>query len=364
MSAPPESRHSFADRMVSMKVTVIGAGPAGSVAAVLLARAGVEVTVVEQHVFPRDKVCGECLSALAILTLERVGLAEGLLGLGPAELRETRIHTADGAKFRMPLPGVMWGVSRKALDAFLLERAVEAGARVVQPGRCEGVGGLDRSVRVRDLQSNEVSQIRSDWIIAAEGKSVRSVSRAAPTGDFGIKAHFEGVDGPGHTIELFGVRGAYGGLAPIEDRKWNAAFSVPAERLRAFGGDVGALFDSIRLENPALNRQLQGARRISEWMAVPLPRFGVRKCWPAGVIPVGNAAAAIEPIGGEGMGLAIASAEIAAHHMLKHGAAPPADGLGELFREYERLWRVRGVSCRLAGMVVSRPWAARRCCRY
>ena len=69
-----------------MKVTVIGAGPAGCVAAMLLARSGVDVTVVEQHLFPRDKVCGECLSALAIQTLEAVGLAEGLWGLGPAEL--------------------------------------------------------------------------------------------------------------------------------------------------------------------------------------------------------------------------------------------------------------------------------------
>jgi flavin-dependent dehydrogenase len=342
------------------KATVIGAGPAGCVAALVLARAGVEVTLVEQHRFPRDKVCGECLSALAIHTLETLGIARLLAELRPAVLREASIYTTADARYRLPLPRPMWGISRSALDAFLLGQAVSAGARVMQPARCEGVDDKPGAIRVRDLRANEVQTIQADWVIVADGKGLQSLSPAPPTGDFGIKAHFRDVDGPRDAIELFGVNGAYGGLAAVEGATWNAAFSVPVAQLRGCGGNIDGLFQSIRRENPCLNRRMSGARRIGEWLASPLPRFGVRRHWPAGVIPVGNAAAAIEPIGGEGMGLAIASAELAARHLLKHGTSgSSAVARAELFSRYERLWRIRRAACRLAAMVVSRPHVSR-----
>jgi flavin-dependent dehydrogenase len=336
------------------KVTVIGAGPAGCVTAIVLARAGVQVSVVEQHRFPREKVCGECLSTLAIQTLEGLGVASTLKDLGPAVLREARIHTVNGATYPVKLPGVMWGVSRAVLDAFLLAHAAEAGAEVLQPARCEGVEGPG-VVRVRDLVSNEVRKVEGDWVVVAEGKGGRSQSPAPATGDLGIKAHFEDVDGPRDVIELFGVRGAYGGLAAIERGIWNAAFSVPGKWLREFGGDVEGLFARVCGENPVLGRRMSGARRVGQWLAAPLPRFGIRRKW-AEVVPVGNAAAAIEPIGGEGMGLAMKSGEMAARFLLSHAGR---GGLDELFAEYERLWRVRRVACRAAAVVVSRPWASR-----
>ena len=108
------------------------------------------------------------------------------------------------------------------------------------------------------------------------------------------------------------MRGSYGGLAAIEGDRWNAAFSVPAARLKQHRGDVDALFAEIARENPMLAARLAPRERVGEWLASPLPRFSVRRTWPPAVIPVGNAAAALEPIGGEGMGLAMRSAELAA----------------------------------------------------
>ena len=67
---------------MSADVTIIGAGPAGSTAAILLARAGWDVTLVEQSRFPRDKVCGECLSALGFDVLERLGLVDEFVRRG------------------------------------------------------------------------------------------------------------------------------------------------------------------------------------------------------------------------------------------------------------------------------------------
>jgi flavin-dependent dehydrogenase len=93
-------------------------------------------------------------------------------------------------------------------------------------------------------------------------------------------------------------------------------------------------------------------------MASPLPRFGVRGDWPVGVIPVGNAAAALEPIGGEGMGLAMRSAEMAAERVgeWRAEAHPTLDSVQRrLQKEFRALWNRRRMLWRGVAMLVSRP---------
>src|SRR5690242_4305666 len=85
-------------------IAIVGAGPAGSTAAILLARHGLPVTLIEQHRFPRDKVCGECLSALGIEVLDRLDLLEPLLELHPTRLRRALLHSSDGHTTQAILP--------------------------------------------------------------------------------------------------------------------------------------------------------------------------------------------------------------------------------------------------------------------
>ena len=98
-------------------VTIIGGGPAGSVAGFALAKIGWDVTLIEQHRFPRDKVCGESLSALGIEVLGRLGLAGRVEGLGVSRLTHTGLHAMDGRSVSLRLPREMWGVSRRAMDS-------------------------------------------------------------------------------------------------------------------------------------------------------------------------------------------------------------------------------------------------------
>src|SRR3954447_17789996 len=141
--------------------TVIGAGPAGSAAALLLARQGWDVTLIEQHRFPRDKVCGECLSAMGIDVLRRAGMAEPVRCAGAAVLRETWLHAGQGQSARLDLPRPMWGISRLVLDQMLMGAAARAGVAVRQPARAEALTPVADSagragVAVRDLLTNAV----------------------------------------------------------------------------------------------------------------------------------------------------------------------------------------------------------------
>ena len=337
---------------------VVGAGPAGSVAALLLARSGWSVTVVEQHRFPRDKVCGECLSALGAEVLRRHGLFDALLELGVVRLDRTLLHAPSGVCVDAPLPRPMWGVSRTALDGLLLDQAAKAGVRVLQPARCEALAGASLPYnRVRDLVTNRFEKLRADRVLLADGKSALPGRPPAPTGDLGIKTHFEEVDGPRDAVELFGLHGCYGGLAPVEGGRWNAALSVPAARVRRHGGNLAALFAQLLDENPALRRRLRWARQVGGWLASPLPRFDVKSRWPPGVIPLGNAAAAVEPIGGEGMGLAMRSAELAATALSQGTSAEALRG------RYRRLWSTRRLACRAGATLAATPRLARPAAR-
>ncbi|MBC7784240.1 MAG: FAD-dependent monooxygenase [Burkholderiales bacterium] len=345
-------------------VIVVGAGPAGSLAATLLARAGASVTIIEQSRFPRDKVCGECLSALGREVLRRHGLEQFLIDRGAIELTRAALHSVRGTA-TLDLPAPMLGVSRSLLDGHLLDQARRAGATIVQPARAERLLGVEGSSRpalpIRDLSTNDVRDFAADVILVASG--VRSLlgRTPMPSGDLGIKAHFQNVNADRQAIALFATANCYGGIAPIEvDRsgtnrsatnRWNVAFSIPASRIKTAGRDVDAAFRAVVDTNRSLAKAMRGSDRLSDWLASPLPRYAVSDDWPTNVVPIGNSAAAIEPIGGEGMGLALRSAEIAVECVLARTQSTLAD-------RYRSLWRTRRFFCRAGAILMSNPTAA------
>src|SRR5205085_7150670 len=136
----------------------------------------------------------------------------------------------------------------------------------LQPARCESViPGWPPRVVIRDLQSNRRMELRPRFVQVADGKGALLPDRPPTTSDFGIKAHFVGVDAPRDAIGLFGVRGRYGGVAPIEGGRWNAAFSVPASEVQRGGGDIEQAFRRTLEKNTELRRQFAMARRVGEW---------------------------------------------------------------------------------------------------
>jgi flavin-dependent dehydrogenase len=331
---------------------IVGAGPAGCIGGIILARAGWQVTIIEQHRFPRGKVCGECISSLGIDVLRRNSLAPHLPH--PVQLSHAAICSPRGREAKFKLGTRMWGLSRSVLDEALLEAARAARVTVWQPARCESIDAPTARVVVRDLLSNRIKTIDASYVMLADGKRALAPPRPPATADLGIKAHFEKVNDERETISLFGFDGHYCGLAPIEDCKWNLAMSIPAARVRQFGGDVDAIFADMLKRNASLSRRLANARRIGGWMASALPRHAPPDRMRGRVIPIGNAAGALEPIFGEGIGLAMRSAELAAMALV----SGRRDRLARLPREFARLWTWRRFTARATALAVSRPSSA------
>ena len=334
-----------------MTVLVVGGGPAGSLAALLLARGGARVTLIEQHRFPRDKVCGECLSDLGLQVLERHHLTAGFRRTGRTIVNAV-LHGRTG-RARLALPSPMLGISRAAMDSLLLSAAADAGVRVRQPARVEAVEARGEAVdvRVRDLADNRVDVETVDWCLLADGRGTFNDSRPAASGDLGIKAHFRNVAASADAVTLYGGVGCYGGVAPIENDRWNVAFAVPRTIVAAARGDLKSVWRKLLASSAALRSDFARAERVTDWLAAPLPRHREPEELRGRVVPTGAAACAIEPVGGEGMGTAIRSAELAAEAVL-------AGDITTLSAAYAKLWRRRSLFCRVGGLLLSDRWAS------
>ena len=313
-------------------------------------RRDVRTTLVERSRFPREKVCGECVSSVGLDTLDRVGVRPAVLALGPTELSRSTLVGVDGSSHTFDLPRSMWGVRRSTMDVALLASAKDAGVNVEQPATVSRVEPTSAGVRVH-LRDRVID---GDYAIVADGTSALLNGRPEPTGDFGLKAHFADVDAARDAIELVGLGGgAYAGLAPVDGGLFNAAWSVPGTTMRRYGGDLDRLFVDHIAASQRLRRTFARATRAGEWLACPLPRFAVRADWLGRVVPIGNAAAALEPVGGEGMGLAMRSAELAASAIadaIERGTAVDAAALR---RAFCTLWSVRRVACRASAIALS-----------
>ena len=323
---------------------VIGAGLAGSATALELARRRRRVLLVEAERYPVHKMCGEFLSPEVRGLFGALGVEAELGARGAVPIRRVAVTSPDGGVWRGRLPGEAIGLSRWALDPVLFDAAVRAGAEGLQGARVRSVEGNARDgFRVAYTHDGAERAVAARLVVGAFGKRSRLDKALGRDGDdrgsglVAFKMHYNG-DDLGDWVELHAFDGGYCGMSHVEGGRVNACLIARTEALRASGGSYDGMCEGILRTNPALAARLDRLRPAMERpVSIARVSLGAKPLFSGGVMMVGDTAAMIAPLCGDGMAMALRSAQL---------AAPLADrflsdmlAFEALGREYERGWR-------------------------
>ena len=363
---------------------VVGAGPAGSTAAILLALAGWSVALVEKQRFPRRKVCGACISAGNIPLLTTLGIGDEFKRLAGPELHEVAVYCGDRVA-HAPLPAApgtrhAWGraLGRDAFDQLLLERARELGVDLWQPWCVRTVDGSAGWFQcgIGSRAAPGLTVLRAPVLIMAngswEGNPGDTLRVAKRPGDlFAFKANFSRSRLAPGVLPVISFAGGYGGLVIAENGELTLAGCIRRDALRAFraaapGQTAGEAFERcLRANTAALRDALAGARREGAWLGIGPIQPGIRAPWSRvdGRFMIGNAAAEAHPIIGEGISMAMQSAWLLCVGLIAAGRSNASpDTLRRVGGDYASQWK-RAFAPRLhwaatLAHLAMRPWLA------
>jgi len=349
---------------------VIGGGPAGATAAILLAQAGWKVAVVEKKPFPRRKVCGEFISATSWPLLRALGVLDTALAQAGPEIRRVGLY-AGATMLAAPMPSSgdasgQWGraIGREHFDSLLLARAEDVGAFVLQPwavSRIEqSVDGLLCTIIEKEGRQHAARTLRTRIVIAAHGSwepgSIPTQSRRSPlhaSDLFAFKAHFRDARLPSELMPLLVFPDGYGGMVQTDHGRVSLSCCIrrdALERCRRTWRIAGepaqagaAVLAHIQASCLGVREALSGATLDGACLSAGPIRPGIRPFGHERIFPVGNAAGEAHPIVAEGISMAIQSAWLLGDLLAAHEDTVLADdsraGLATIARDYERSWR-------------------------
>jgi flavin-dependent dehydrogenase len=282
-------------------VVVLGAGPAGSGAAREAARSGWSVLLVDRAAFPRDKVCGCCVSAAGRRVLADAGLDDVLAGASPLDRFELRA----GGRRAVLRPPASAALDRGTLDTRLARHAIDAGAAFL-PATAARVLGVAHGLRRVALGPGPGPVATARLVVAADGQ--RGLARAAArrAGRIGVSVILDAATAgpaPG-TLAMACGRDGFVGMVRLPDGRLDVAGSVRADAMRDHGRTLAAIIEEAGGRVPP---GLEDARM----RGTPLLRARPRRVHDDRLIVAGDAAGYVDPFTGEGIGWAIATGRAA-----------------------------------------------------
>jgi menaquinone-9 beta-reductase len=311
-------------------VAIVGGGPAGAIAAMLLARVGHAVVLLERAPEWRWRACGVFSSPAAVTALSRIGLADADLESVARPIPAMRVETRAGTAFRLTYGGTgllgdsAVGLDRSALDPLLLSMARDAGVDVRVGAHVERVelepllGAYGPAQHL--LLAEGRGEVAARIVVGADGlRSVvaraAGVDRRSPLGPrVGLTFHLPDQQGDAaHDARLVVIDDGYVGLAPVPGGRINVGIVLGrswSDDLRRDGGAAVARAILERLPDPD-GHALEWRVLDTVAGASPLGHRVVRRGGD-GWILVGDAAGFLDPFTGEGLHRAIVSAELGA----------------------------------------------------
>jgi menaquinone-9 beta-reductase len=321
--------------VTAVDVAVVGAGPAGIAAAIALARAGREVLVVDKATFPRDKCCSEGLTTGALRLLADLGLDPATVPSWQV-VDDVVVRGPSGHEVRFPLPrgeGTFAAVApREELDTALVELARRAGVRVEEGCACTGATvAADHVV----LHVGGLGEVAARYAVGADGmwsplRKLLGADTPGYLGEWHAFRQYVADVGPRASSELVvwfeaDLLPGYAWSFPLAGGRANVGFGIQRGG-KVATRDMKALWPEL-LERPHIRAVLgPDARLEGSHKAWPIPaRVGEVALRAAGgrALFVGDAAAATDPLTGEGIGQALLTGALAARAILDAGPFRP-----------------------------------------
>jgi flavin-dependent dehydrogenase len=328
-------------------VIIAGAGPAGSACAITASRLGAKVLLLEKDRFPRQKVCGEFVSA------ESLGLLHGMLEDGRFQscppVSSSRIFV-DNKVLTLPVSPAAQSIPRFDLDAALFHAAQRAGATAKE------------GVAVREVRRHEIfhvvtaeNTITARAVINATGRWSKLTQFDVAEKDkwLGLKAHFAEPTAP-QSVDLYFFPGGYCGVTPVSANSVNACAMVRA--------DVAHTLEEVFAKEPRLLQRSRAWQPLFSTVTTSPLYFREPETESNGMLLAGDAAGFIDPFAGDGISLALQSGTLAAESIT--GFLRGACSLQQAHQRYQAAYRKRFTpafrnAARLRSAIAAPRWVRR-----
>jgi menaquinone-9 beta-reductase len=284
---------------------VIGGGPAGSSAAIICARAGARVLLLERGRFPRHKVCGEFVSAESLDLLANLLSPQYFSLLAEAVRIPGARMFLDGRMLQTPVDPPAASISRLDLDAALWDSAEFSGVESRQQTAVQAIAGGGPFV-----VKTSVGEFESRTLINASGRW-SNLNPAPPDTTnssvkwLGLKGHFA-ESSPPASVDLYFFEGGYCGVQPV-DIKDSASHSARVNACAMVRADIASTLHEVFRCHPELQERSRQWKPLSDPVSTSPLIFRKPQLENDGVLLAGDAAAFVDPFIGDGISLALRS---------------------------------------------------------
>jgi flavin-dependent dehydrogenase len=298
-------------------VIIIGGGLAGLTSAIHLAKAKSKVLLIEKNDYPKHKVCGEYVSNEVLPYLEYLGFNPFEFGAKKISNFELTTHNNKSIKANLPLGG--FGMSRYEMDFQLYKLARNNGVAILK----DSVTDVNFEANYFNVETKLNQQLQSKIVIGAFGKRSnldikfqrKFISEKSPY--LGVKMHVLG-DFPEDKVALHNFKGGYCGVSKVENDHINLCYITDFEAFKTYK-DIDSFQNEVLFKNTALKEIFKSTEsQFKQPLTISQISFETKNPVENHIIMCGDTAGMIHPLCGNGMGMAIRSAQLASHLIIDY----------------------------------------------